>query len=117
YSGNLACVADRAPRSARGGSQRNRKVAALLGREFSHELVGPVAQRPEAELRTALQRLTAADLLFYRGGAPQTVCWFKHALVQNAGVGHAAARQAAETPCAGCVGAGATVRRRRQTPA
>jgi class 3 adenylate cyclase len=63
------------------------QVAAVLGREFSHELVGLVAQWPEAELRTALQRLTVADLLFCRGVAPQSVYWFKHALVQDAAYG------------------------------
>jgi tetratricopeptide (TPR) repeat protein len=66
------------------GPKEIAQVAAVLGREFSYELVGPVAQWPEAELRTALQRLAAADLLFCRGVAPQSSYLFKHALVQDA---------------------------------
>jgi class 3 adenylate cyclase/predicted ATPase len=59
------------------------QIGAVIGREFSHELIQPVAQRPELDLETALVRLTEAGLLFRRGAPPHTYL-FKHALVQDA---------------------------------
>jgi predicted ATPase len=63
------------------------QIGAVLGREFSYELIEPVAQRSEAELETALARLTEAGLLFHRGTPPHAVYQFKHALVQDAAYG------------------------------
>jgi predicted ATPase len=56
----------------------------VIGREFAHELIRPVAQRPEPELETALDRLTDVGLLFRRGEPPHSSYLFKHALVQDA---------------------------------
>jgi predicted ATPase len=58
-----------------------------LGREFSYELIEPVAQRNEVELQAALARLTEAGLLFGRGVPPHASYLFKHALVQDAAYG------------------------------
>src|SRR5262249_48620518 len=58
-----------------------------LGREFSYELIEPVAQRPERELQAALRQLSDAGLLFCHGTAPHTSYLFKHALVQDAAYG------------------------------
>src|SRR5262249_29975972 len=63
------------------------QIGAVLGREFSHELIEPVAQRPERELQAALRQLTDAGLLFCRGTAPHASYLFKHALVQDAAYG------------------------------
>jgi predicted ATPase len=60
------------------------QIGAVLGREFSYELIEPVAQRPERELQAALGRLSDAGLLFCRGTAPHASYLFKHALVQDA---------------------------------
>ncbi len=60
------------------------QIGAVLGREFSYELIEPVAQRPERELQAALDQLGDAGLLFCRGTAPQASYLFKHALVQDA---------------------------------
>jgi len=60
------------------------QIGAVLGREFAYELIQPVAQRPEPELETALNRLTNAGLLFCRGVVPRSTYLFKHALVQDA---------------------------------
>jgi class 3 adenylate cyclase/predicted ATPase len=60
------------------------QIGAVIGREFSYELIHPVAQRPEPELETALDRLTAAGLLFCHGSPPHSSYLFKHALVQDA---------------------------------
>src|SRR5215510_6880099 len=47
------------------------QIAAVIGREFSHALLASVVRQPEAELRSALDRLIAAGLLFRRG-VPRT---------------------------------------------
>jgi class 3 adenylate cyclase len=63
------------------------QIGAVLGREFSYELIQPVAQHSSAELQNALSRLTEAGLLFCRGVAPNSSYLFKHALVQDAAYG------------------------------
>jgi predicted ATPase len=60
------------------------QIGAVIGREFSYELIQPVVRRPEPELGTALYRLTNAGLLFCRGNSPHSSYLFKHALVQDA---------------------------------
>jgi class 3 adenylate cyclase/predicted ATPase len=63
------------------------QVAAAIGREFSHALLASVVRRPEAELKSALDRLIAAGLLYRRDELPHTTYLFKHALVQDAAYG------------------------------
>ncbi|HEU0215327.1 MAG TPA: AAA family ATPase [Stellaceae bacterium] len=63
------------------------QIGAVLGREFSYELIEQVAQRRSAELENSLSRLTEAGLLFCRGVAPNSSYLFKHALVQDAAYG------------------------------
>jgi tetratricopeptide (TPR) repeat protein len=60
------------------------QIGAVLGREFSDDMIRPVATRPEPDLETALERLTDAGLLFRRGVPPHAWYLFKHALVQDA---------------------------------
>ena len=60
------------------------QIGAVIGREFSHALLSPVARKPEAELQPALNRLVAAGLLFRQGVPPHATYLFKHALVQDA---------------------------------
>ena len=62
------------------------QIGAVIGRAFSFDLIEQVAQRPRAELRSGLDRLTGAGLLFCRGIAPQSSYLFKHALVQDTAV-------------------------------
>jgi predicted ATPase/sugar/nucleoside kinase (ribokinase family) len=63
------------------------QIGAVLGREFSYELIQPVAERSDAELQAALARLTEAGLLFCRAAPPHASYLFKHALVQDAAYG------------------------------
>jgi class 3 adenylate cyclase/predicted ATPase len=63
------------------------QIGAVLGRDFGYELVEQVARRPAAELRSGLDRLVEAGLLFRRGVTPQSSYMFKHALVQDAAYG------------------------------
>ena len=60
------------------------QIGAVIGREFSHELLAVVAARPEAELRTGLEQLVSSELVFRRGTPPDATYMFKHALVQEA---------------------------------
>ncbi|AZO22207.1 adenylate/guanylate cyclase domain-containing protein [Mesorhizobium sp. M1E.F.Ca.ET.045.02.1.1] len=63
------------------------QVGAVLGREFSYELLAAVAQRNAAELNGALDQLVGAGLVFCRGTRPLATYLFKHALVQDAAYG------------------------------
>jgi len=63
------------------------QIGAAVGREFSHALLQAVVRKPEAQLRSALDRLVAAGLLFQQGEPPHATYLFKHALVQDAAYG------------------------------
>ncbi|CAN7707041.1 AAA family ATPase [Mesorhizobium sp. LjNodule214] len=63
------------------------QVGAVLGREFSYELLAAVAQRNTADLNGALDQLVGAGLVFCRGTRPLATYLFKHALVQDAAYG------------------------------
>jgi predicted ATPase/class 3 adenylate cyclase len=60
------------------------QIGAVLGREFTYELIESLAQRANSALAAALVRLTDAGLLFCRGEPPDATYTFKHALVQDA---------------------------------
>jgi class 3 adenylate cyclase len=60
------------------------QIGAVIGREFPHALIAAVARKGEPELRSALDRLIDAGLLFRQGLAPHATYLFKHALVQDA---------------------------------
>jgi class 3 adenylate cyclase/tetratricopeptide (TPR) repeat protein len=63
------------------------QIGAVLGREFSYELIEAVAERPRTELDAGLGQLADAGLLFCRGVVPHSSYLFKHALVQDAAYG------------------------------
>jgi predicted ATPase len=63
------------------------QIGAAIGREFSHALLAAVADRSEADVSSALDRIIAAGLLFRQGNAPRATYLFKHALVQDAAYG------------------------------
>jgi predicted ATPase len=63
------------------------QVGAVLVREFTYELIAPVAQRPGSDLQAALALLMGAGLLFCRGVPLHAFYMFKHALVQDAAYG------------------------------
>jgi predicted ATPase len=60
------------------------QIGAVLGREFSHELLAAVAPLRDNELQDALTQLVEAELVFRRGAPPEAIYSFKHALVQDA---------------------------------
>jgi class 3 adenylate cyclase/tetratricopeptide (TPR) repeat protein len=59
------------------------QIAAVIGREFSYELLAAIADLPERELQGALRQLCAAELVFGRGEPPDALYAFKHVLVQE----------------------------------
>jgi len=63
------------------------RIGAVIGRQFSHQLIAAVAGKSEPELAAALVRLVAAGLLFSQGAPPHVNYMFKHALVQDAAYG------------------------------
>ena len=70
-----------------GSAKEVAQIGAVIGREFSHALVTAVARKSDEELRSALDRLTHAGLLFRQGVPPHATYLFKHALVQDAAYG------------------------------
>lgn len=60
------------------------QIGAVLGREFSYELLAAVAARTDDQLRYSLSELVRAELVFKRGLPPKESYFFKHALVQDA---------------------------------
>lgn len=70
-----------------GSAKEVAQIGAVIGREFPHALIAAVAHKGEPELRSALDRLIDAGLLFRQGSAPHASYLFKHALVQDAAYG------------------------------
>jgi class 3 adenylate cyclase/predicted ATPase len=70
-----------------GSAKEVAQIGAAIGREFSYALIAAVARKAEADLASALDRLTAAGLLFRQGAPPHATYLFKHALVQDAAYG------------------------------
>jgi predicted ATPase len=60
------------------------QVGAVIGSEFSYELIHAVYPMAEGDLQGALRRLTDAELLYVRGIAPEATYQFKHALIRDA---------------------------------
>jgi class 3 adenylate cyclase/tetratricopeptide (TPR) repeat protein len=60
------------------------QVGAVIGSEFSYELIQAVHPIDEADLQVALRKLTDIELLYVRGIAPEATYQFKHALIRDA---------------------------------
>jgi class 3 adenylate cyclase/ribosomal protein L40E len=60
------------------------QVGAVIGAEFSYELLRAVYPIAEEDLQRALRSLADAELLYVRGIAPDANYQFKHALIRDA---------------------------------
>ena len=60
------------------------QLAAMLGREFSYELLHAVAPFDKRSLGQALAHLVDAELVYQRGVPPHATYSFKHALIHDA---------------------------------
>jgi class 3 adenylate cyclase/tetratricopeptide (TPR) repeat protein len=70
--------------------ERGKEVAqagAVIGREFSYELLRMITDMDEPTLIGAFDRLVTSGLIFRRGSIPQATFVFKHALVRDAAYG------------------------------
>jgi class 3 adenylate cyclase/tetratricopeptide (TPR) repeat protein len=65
------------------GAKRILQIGAVIGREFSWDLLRAVAAIPEMELISHLSALKDAELIYERGIHPQTTHVFKHAFTQE----------------------------------
>jgi TOMM system kinase/cyclase fusion protein len=66
------------------GEREVAQLAAVLGREFSHELLAAVAAMHEPTLQAELAKLVQADILHPKGRPPRCIYLFKHALLEDA---------------------------------
>src|SRR5919106_1336871 len=60
------------------------QTGAVIGRQFSHELLAAVAPISANQLGDALEQLVSSELVFRRGAPPAATYTFKHALIQDA---------------------------------
>ena len=67
-----------------GSARETAQIGAVLGRGFSYALLQSVAGLDESALRSSLERLAEADILFVEGDGAQATYRFKHALIQDA---------------------------------
>ena len=67
-----------------GAAKEVAQVAAVVGREFSYELLHAIHPAAEVDLQSALAKLADAELVYARGIAPDATYTFKHALIQDA---------------------------------
>ncbi len=63
------------------------QIAAVIGRDFSHDLLAAVSPLPDDQLNAAIDHLVSSELIFRRGIRPEASYSFKHALVQDAAYG------------------------------
>ena len=70
-----------------GSAKEVAQIGATIGREFTYQLIAAIAGVSEAALRTALEHLIDAGLVFQHGLPPDARYYFKHALVQDAAYG------------------------------
>ena len=66
------------------GGRELAQLAAVLGREFSHELLVAVAGVDEPTLQAELAKLAQAEILYPKGRPPRCTYIFKHALHEDA---------------------------------
>jgi class 3 adenylate cyclase/tetratricopeptide (TPR) repeat protein len=59
------------------------QIGAVMGREFSHDLLAAVSPLSTADLCSALNQLISSELIFRRGSPPSATYGFKHALIEE----------------------------------
>ena len=67
-----------------GAAKETAQLGAVLGREFSYEMLQAISTQDEATLQDGLAQLVSAELLYQRGRPPKARYIFKHALIQDA---------------------------------
>jgi class 3 adenylate cyclase len=67
-----------------GAAKEILQIGAVIGSEFSYQLLQAVHPGGDEELKQALNALADAELLYVRGIAPDATYQFKHALIRDA---------------------------------
>ncbi len=67
-----------------GAAKEVAQVGAVIGGEFSYDLLHAVHPIAEEDLQRALRKLADAEMLYVRGIAPDATYQFKHALIRDA---------------------------------
>jgi predicted ATPase len=67
-----------------GSAKEVAQIAAVIGNDFSYELLRSVAGRSDANLQTELKALCDTELVYVQGLPPTANYSFKHALIQEA---------------------------------
>ena len=67
-----------------GAAKEVAQVGAVIGGEFSYDLLHAVHPIADEDLQRALRKLADAELLYVRGIAPDATYQFKHALIRDA---------------------------------
>ena len=93
------------------------QVGAVLGREFSYELLQAVSSLDEALLQQGLRQLVEAELIYQRGLPPQATYLFKHALIQDTAYQSLLKSRRQQLASADCPGVGGAVSRDERDPA
>src|SRR5215471_14145878 len=65
-------------------SRRVAQIAAVIGREFSNDLLSAASQIDESDMRSALSLLEEADIIYRVGISPFVRFAFKHVLLRDA---------------------------------
>ena len=73
---------ERLDRVAQG--RRLAQIAAVIGREFSYDLLTAASGTDESDLRSALSQLEDADIIYRTGISPSVRFAFKHVLLRDA---------------------------------
>jgi class 3 adenylate cyclase/tetratricopeptide (TPR) repeat protein len=60
------------------------QIGAVIGREFSYELLHAIHPLPDDHLQSAIRIATDAELVYVRGIRPEATYQFKHALIRDA---------------------------------
>ncbi|MEO8678702.1 MAG: AAA family ATPase [Vicinamibacterales bacterium] len=85
--------------SVKGVAKRVAQLGAVIGREFSHELIAAVASMSEQDLSDGLSALTKSGLALQRGAGAEAVYVFKHALVRDAAYESLHGKRCADLHC------------------
>jgi tetratricopeptide (TPR) repeat protein len=66
------------------GGRRLAQIAAVIGREFSYDLLSAASRTDETDLHSALSQLEEADVIYRTGVSPSVRFAFKHVLLRDA---------------------------------
>ena len=67
-----------------GSAKAVAQIAAVIGREFTYELLQAISTQTDQQLQSQLSRLVGSELVYQRGYDASRVFFFKHSLVQEA---------------------------------